>query len=152
MTNISSGMPFLTFHPAMPRTSLTSWLTCCFWPGGCPWKPEPQRCGMWGDGACPALGPMLQWVFFYRKAVSAESYSTLHHLPQFFSENHSFPLVFSSFSATPAEQKALEHCSIPLYLDTNYSIRSTTFTNNILELEECEQSFCFRKLCYLRRG
>lgn len=59
---------------------------------------------------CPTL-------FFYRKAMSAESYSALCCLPQFFSKNHSFPGAFTSFSAAPAEQKAgaLQHPFIFAY-------------------------------------
>lgn len=42
-----------------------------------------------------------------RRAMSAESYSALSCLPQFFfSKNHSFLVAFTSFSAAPAEQKA----------------------------------------------
>ena len=58
-------------------------------------------------------------------------------------------LVLSPPSLQPQQNRKLERCSIPLYLDMKYCVRSTTFTNNILELEERKKSdplFLFQEI------
>lgn len=76
---------------------------------------------------------------------------TVHFLVclNFFSPKITHSLLLSPPSPQPRQNRKLEHYSVPLYLDVKYCVRSTTFTNNVLELEECEQSdpfFLFQEI------
>lgn len=110
VTNISPEMPFLTCHAAMSTTSL---ILSCFVAFGMGPVPGSRSGGGHGVMVSTCLwvpcSSRLPYSFFSscRRAMSAESYSALSCLPQFFfSKNHSFLVAFTSFSAAPAEQKA----------------------------------------------
>lgn len=90
---------------------------------------------------CPTLFFLQKSHFFLQCTFLSASI--------FFFPKNTHSLLLSPPSPQPRQNRKLEHYSIPLYLDVKYCVRSTTFTNNILELEECEQSdpfFLFQEI------
>lgn len=115
-----------------------------FLPRGCPWKLRPSWWGTWwwwmpdlGSYALEGCPTLL--LFPYRKAMSAKSYSAHCCLPQVFSFLFQESLIAFCFHLLPCNPRRTGGWST-LYLDMKYCVRSATFTNNILVLEEWEQS------------